>query len=86
MNSEDKLIEEMNGLGSSSADDKRYDELREERKNLYRTAIPFLDKALGIDAKNISAAKTLMNIYSVLGETDKYKAMKEKVEVLEAGN
>ncbi|MFI1771467.1 tetratricopeptide repeat protein [Thalassobellus citreus] len=81
---EKPLIEEMNGLGSSKADDKRYDELREERQNLYREAIPYLSKALEIDAKNINAAKTLMNIYSILGETDKYKSIKETVDALEA--
>lgn len=86
LNEEQALIDEMNGLGTSKADDKRYDELREERQGLYRQAIPYLDSALGIDAKNLSAAKTLMNIYSVLGETDKFKSMKEKVETLEAGN
>lgn len=83
---EEALIEEMNGLGSSKADDKRYDELREERQSLYRSAIPFLTKALEVDAKSINAAKTLMNIYSVIGETDKYKALKETVDALEAGN
>ncbi len=81
---EQPLIEEMNGLGTSKADDKRYDELREERQNIYREAIPYLSKALEIDDKNLSAAKTLMNIYSILGETDKYKLMKEKVEALES--
>ncbi|WP_298238184.1 tetratricopeptide repeat protein [uncultured Algibacter sp.] len=79
---ETALIEEMNGLGSSAADDKRYDELKEQRQQLYRDAIPFLSKALEIDSKNVSAATTLMNIYSVLGETDKYKAMKAKVDEL----
>ena len=83
---EETLIEEMNGLGSSKEDDKRYDELREERQSLYRSAIPYLTKALDVDSKSINAAKTLMNIYSVLGETDKYKAIKEAVEALEAGN
>tara|TARA_R110002050_G_scaffold233063_2_gene368735 strand:+ start:3868 stop:5115 length:1248 start_codon:yes stop_codon:yes gene_type:complete len=81
---EQPLIEEMNGLGSSKADDKRYDQLREERQNLYREAIPYLSKAIEIDAKNLSAAKTLMNIYSILGETDKYKSLKETVDALEA--
>lgn len=83
---EKKLIEEMNGLGTSKADNKRYDELIEVRKGIYRDAIPYLEKALDIDNKNVSAATTLMNIYSVLGETDKYKAMKVKVEALESGN
>ncbi|GAA4952205.1 hypothetical protein GCM10023314_27030 [Algibacter agarivorans] len=81
---EEALIQEMNGLGTSKADDKRYDELREERQNLYRKAIPYLTKALEIDTKSISAAQTLMNIYSVLGETDKYKILKEKVDALSA--
>ena len=83
---EQPLIEEMNGLGTSKADNKRYDELREERQDLYKKATPYLSKALEIDAENINAAKTLMNIYSILGETDKYKAIKAKVETLEGGN
>ena len=76
----------MNNLGSSKKDDLRYDELRKERQDIYRSAIPYLDKAIAIDDKNINAAKTLMNIYSVLGETDKYKVLKQKVEAIEAGN
>lgn len=86
LNSEKAIVDEMNGLGTSAADDKRYDELREKRQNLYKTAVPYLDKALNIDSKNINAAKTLMNIYSVLGETDKFKAMKEKVQAMEGAN
>lgn len=82
---EEAIIEEMNGLGTSAADDKRYDELREQRQNIYKEAVPFLTKALEIDAENISAAKTLMNIYSILGESGKHKEMKELVEAIEAG-
>ncbi|WP_242157417.1 tetratricopeptide repeat protein [Aestuariivivens sediminis] len=81
---EEPLIEEMNGLGTSKADDKRYEELKEERQQLYRDAIPYLSKALEIDGKNINAAKTLMNIYSVTGDTENYKILKTKVESLEA--
>ncbi len=83
---EEALIEEMNGLGSSKADDKRYDELREERQEVYKSAVPLLTKALEINPKSINAAKTLMNIYSVLGETDKYKSLKETVDTLEVEN
>lgn len=85
LDQEQGIIEEMNGLGTSKADDKRYDELREKRQGLYRQAIPYLSTALELDDKNISAAKTLMNIYSIIGETDKYKTMKAKVESLEGG-
>lgn len=83
---EEPLIEEMNSLGTSKADNKKYDELREERQGLYKQAVPYLSKALEIAPKNLNAAKTLMNIYSILGETDKYKILKEKVAVLEGEN
>jgi tetratricopeptide (TPR) repeat protein len=81
---EEPIIKEMNGLGSSKKDDLRYDELRAQRQDLYKDAVPVLNKAMEIDDKNISAAKTLMNIYSILGETAKHKEMKAKVDVLEA--
>ena len=77
---ESVLIEEMNSLGSSRADNARYDVLKEKRMNLYRKAIPDLEKVLEIDEKNESASSTLLNIYSVLGETAKRKALKAKME------
>ena len=83
---EEPIINEMNSLGSSKADNKKYDELREERQGLYKQAVPYLSKALEIAPKNLNAAKTLMNIYSILGETEKYKSLKEKVAVLESEN
>ncbi|MFL0352477.1 lipopolysaccharide assembly protein LapB [Xanthomarina sp. GH4-25] len=82
LDKEKPLIEEMNNLGSSSADNKRYDELKLQRTQIYKDAIPYLEAVLKTDEKNIDAAKTLMNIYSATGFTDKYKAMKVKVESL----
>ncbi|MDO5971344.1 tetratricopeptide repeat protein [Flavivirga aquimarina] len=84
LSKEEAMIEEMNNLGTSKADNKRYDELRDQRQALYKEAVPYLTKALEIDSKNLSAAKTLMNIYSILGETDKHKSLKETVATLEA--
>lgn len=72
------IIEEMNGLGSSAADDKRYDELKESRSQIYKTAIPYLETVLKVDENNIDVAKTLLNIFSAIGEDDKFKAIKEK--------
>ncbi|WMI65264.1 tetratricopeptide repeat protein [Aestuariibaculum sp. YM273] len=86
LSKEEGIIKEMNGLGSSKKDDLRYDELRQQRQDLYRDAVPYLEKALAVDSQNINAAKTLMNIYSILGETEKHKEMKAKVADLEAGN
>ena len=80
---EQALIDEMNSLGTSSADNKRYDELQDERTQLYKEAVPYLTTALEQKPDDVSAAKTLMNIYSILGETDKFQAMKDKVAELE---
>ena len=80
------LVEKMNNLGTSSADNRKYDELKGQRGKLYEEAVPYLEKALSLKASNIDAARTLMNIYSVLGETDKFKAMRTKVEEIEAAS
>lgn len=82
---EQKIIEEMNALGSSAADNKKYDELRDKRTQLYMEAIPYLESTLKFRPKDLQAAKTLMNIYSAIDETAKFKEMKAKVEALEAG-
>ncbi len=78
------LVEEMNGLGTSSADNKKYEELKEQRSQLYRDAVPYLEKALDLKNTNADAARTLMNIYSALGETEKFNVMKVKLEEMEA--
>ena len=86
LDQEQGIIDEMNTLGTSAADNKKYDELTEKRTNLFKEAVPYLESALDKDGSNIGAAKTLMNIYSVLGETPKFKAMQAKVAELESGN
>lgn len=78
------IVEEMNSLGTSAADNKKYDELKEKRTQLYQEAIPHLEKALELRSTNIDAARTLMNIYSALGETEKFKEMKAKIAQIEA--
>jgi len=84
LNKEQALIEEMNGLGTSKKDDLRYDELRKMRQDVYKDAIPYLEKALEIDPKSLSAAKTLHNIYGVTGEKAKHDALQKIVDALEA--
>jgi len=83
---EKAIVEEMNNLGSSAADDRKYDELKMKRQDVYKSAVPYLVSALETQPKNIDAARTLMNIYSAIGDTANYKAIKEKVETLESEN
>jgi tetratricopeptide (TPR) repeat protein len=84
LNKEQAVIEEMNSLGTSKKDDLRYEELRVVRQDIYKEAIPYLVKALEIDGTNISAAKTLHNIYGLTGETAKHDAMEKIINELEA--
>ncbi len=77
---EQGIIDEMNGLGMSKADNKRYDELTKERTQLYKDALPYLQTAVDLDPNNQQAIQTLINIHSQLGNDDKvakYKAMKK---------
>jgi len=79
------IIEEMNGLGMSAADEKRYDELKAKRTKLYEDSIPYLEKAVELDPNNANLVRTLMNIYSQVNMNDKYKAAKAKLETMEGG-
>lgn len=82
---EGPIVEEMNSLGTSSADNRRYDELKEVRKQLYMEAVPYLESASKLKKDNIELVRTLMNIYSQLGNDDKFKMMKAKLQEMEGG-
>lgn len=75
---EKAIVEKMNGLGNSSRDNKLYDTLKAKRTALYKEAIPYLEKVLEFDSKNMDVANTLINIYSIVGEYAKLKVLKEK--------
>jgi len=76
LDKEKSIVEQMNNLGTSSADNKKYDALQAERTAMYSEAVPFLENILKVDAKNQNAIQTLKGIYSALGNTAKYKEMK----------
>jgi len=76
---ESAIVEEMNGLGNSKADNARYDVLKETRESLYKECVPILEKLIGI-SQNQEAIKTLMNIYGTLGDNEGFMRMKGMVE------
>ena len=80
---EGKLVEEMNGLGTSRADNLKYDELKEKRRKMYQDALPYLEAAVKSSPDNLEVFRTLMNLYSQLGMDDKYKAAKAKLTEME---
>ncbi len=82
---EKEIVDEMNNLGNSRADNARYDELKGIRKALYMEAMPYLEKAAGLRPDNIEILRTLMNIYTQVGDDVKFKAIKARVQTMEGG-
>ena len=73
----------MNNLGTSSADNVKYEELKEKRQEMYRDVLPYLEKAKEQRPDGVEVIRTLMNIYSQLGEDAKFKDMKAQLAELE---
>lgn len=84
LENEKVIIDEMNKLGTSTKDMKRYEVLKTQREDLFKSTIPYLQKAVELDPTNIDVSKTLMNVYHALEMNTEYKALKEKIKVLEA--
>lgn len=80
------LVEEMNNLGMTAADNKRYEELQEEIKVIYGDALVYLQKVFELDPTRVETARTMMNIYSLLGNEDKAAELRTKVAELDANN
>ncbi|WP_339919539.1 tetratricopeptide repeat protein [uncultured Flavobacterium sp.] len=79
LDAESTIIEEMNKLGTSDKDMKRYSVLKTQRQNIFKSVIPYLEKALEVDSKNDDVAKTLLNVYSALEMTAEKKALEAKM-------
>jgi tetratricopeptide (TPR) repeat protein len=79
LENEKAIIDEMNKLGTSTKDTKRYDELKKQREDLFKATIPYLEKAVELNPKNVDVSKTLLGVYSALEMTAQYKALKAKM-------
>ena len=79
LDGEQDIVSEMNSLGTSRADNMKYDELKESRENLYKQTVPILKDLIDIN-NNIEAIRTLMNIYGTIGDNTGYMEMKNLLE------
>lgn len=71
-----KIVDEINSLGSSAADNKKYDALKKQRAEMFRGVLPILEKAHKLDPKNDLVIDNLLSTYGVLEMSEKYKALK----------
>jgi tetratricopeptide (TPR) repeat protein len=76
---DEKFVAEMNKLGTSEKDNKRYEVLKAEREKNFKSILPYLEKAVEIKPDNDAAKRTLLSVYNALEMTDKYKALKAKM-------
>jgi len=79
LENEKNIMDEMNKLGTSSKDMKRYNELKLKRDTMFKSVIPYLEKAVEIDPKDEVVTRTLLSVYNALEMTVQYKALKAKV-------
>jgi tetratricopeptide (TPR) repeat protein len=79
LDGEKKLVDDMNKLGTSEKDMKKYDVLKKQRDGLFLSSIPYLEKAFELNPANEDVGTTLLNVYSALEMMDKKKALKAKM-------
>ena len=78
LRADEKFVIEMNKLGTSEKDNKRYEAIKIEREKNFKSILPYLEKIMELDPTNEAAIKTLLSVYNALEMTDKYKALKAK--------
>jgi len=77
---QEEIVKEMNSLGMSREDTKKYNKLSEERNDLLKAALPYLEKAFENAPESVELMQTLYQINSQLRNTEeaqKYKKMME---------
>ena len=76
---EPKIVDKMNSLGTSRADNAKYDVLKKKREDLYRECVPILKTLIELN-KDEEAIRTLMNIYGTLGDNEGFMEMKKIID------
>lgn len=79
LDGEKAIIDEMNKLGTSEKDNKRYEVLKAKREGIFKEALPYLEKAFELNPKNEDVSATLLNVYGALEMTAEKKALKAKL-------
>lgn len=76
---EQKIVDQMNKLGTSASDNKKYDQLKKQRDDMYRKSLSYFEKAYALDPNNQTLLPMLSNVYQALEMTAKVKEVKAKI-------
>lgn len=71
------LIDEMNSLGNSRADIARYEELKQQKDDLFKEGALVLENALKTNPDNQGILSQLKNIYGAMGDNDNFMRLKK---------
>lgn len=74
-----QILDEMNKLGTSAADNKKYDLLKTKRDGVLKNVVVLLEKTISVDNKNKSAKEVLVNVYKALEMNEKAKALQAEL-------
>lgn len=83
LDGEKDIVEKMNKLGTSAAENKQYDIYKKQREDMFKDALPYLKKTVELQANNIDAISTLYNVYRALDMETEAKATKARLKELE---
>ena len=72
------LYNEIKNLTDSEKDNKRYEELKNQRTDVFKSALPYLEKAYELNPKNEGCKSTLLSVYKALDMNDKVLKLNEK--------
>jgi tetratricopeptide (TPR) repeat protein len=78
------MLDNMNKLSTSAADNKKYDAMKKERDALLVVIQGYLEKTIALDDSNIDAKQALVTVYNALEMSAKAKALKENIKAQES--
>lgn len=79
VNEGNSLIDEMNTLGTSRADNQRFDELKAQKEELFKKGAVILEEALKTNPDNAGVLAQLKNIYGALGDNENFMRIKKLI-------
>lgn len=79
LDGEQQIVDQMNKLGTSAKEQKRYDELKAQRDALYKKSLPYFENALKGDPDNQYLLTVTASVYQALEMDSKYQAIKARI-------
>jgi tetratricopeptide (TPR) repeat protein len=82
LDGEADIVDQMNALGNSAAENRKYDALKQKRESIFLEAVPYLETLVDINPKNKDALTTLKNIFGTIGDTVNFKKYRDMLDNL----